>query len=124
MHAPGLDRPGLWRAVGWCLIVAVVYLSLTPHPPPSAMSYGDKLNHFAGYAALMAWWLQLERQVWRLALLLIVLSLILEILQDLSGYRQGDIYDMAANTCGVALGWLATRLLPDWLPRIERLLPR
>ena len=120
MAASRLGHPALWRGIGWALILAVVYLSLTPKPPPATVAFGDKFSHLAGYAGLMAWWLQVDGRACRQALFFILMSLMLEILQDLSGFRTGDIYDMAANSLGVGLGWLATRLFPDWLARLDR----
>ncbi len=124
MPDPALSRPRLWRALGWLLVLAVVYLSLTPSPPSPDIAQGDKFGHLLAYGGLMAWWLQIRRTPERLALLLILMGLALEILQSLSGYREGDLFDMAANTLGIGLGWLATRLAPDWLPRLDRTLDR
>ena len=113
-----------WIVLGWALILAVLYFSLTPQPPPAGLQVHDKLGHFLAYAALMAWWQQIERDAWRLALLLVLLGLCIELLQSQTGYRQGDIFDLAANTAGIGCGWLLTRLSQDWLARCERLLPR
>lgn len=76
--------------------------------------FSDKFGHLAAYGVLMAWWHQIDRNAWRLALLFIVMGLLLEILQSLSGFRQGDIFDLAANTCGVLLGWLLARFGLRW----------
>jgi VanZ family protein len=108
---PGSLQPGLPRFLGWSLILVVVYLSLTPQPPPTTFSFGDKLGHVAAYAALMACWLRIDRRPERLALLFVLMGLALEILQSLSGFRHGDIFDMAANSLGVGLGWLS--IVPD-----------
>jgi len=123
MPTIALERPGIWRFLGWALIVLVTYLALTPDPP-SAPRFSDKLGHVLAYASLMGWWLQIDRRPQRLALLFVLMGLALEILQSLSGYRTGDIFDMAANTLGVGLGWLSGLLLPDWLARLERRLAR
>lgn len=124
MSGVQLSRPGLWRLLGWALVLLVVYLSLTPKPPPATMNFGDKIGHLAAYAALMGWWMQIERRPERLALLFVLMGLALEILQSFTGYRNGDIFDMAANTLGVGLGWLSALLLPNWLTRLDRLLAR
>lgn len=123
MPTIALERPGIWRFLGWALIVLVTYLALTPDPP-AAPRFSDKLGHVLAYASLMGWWLQIDRRPQRLALLFVLMGLALEILQSLSGYRTGDIFDMAANTLGVGLGWLSGLLLPDWLARLERRLAR
>jgi VanZ family protein len=119
-----LARPGLWRFTGWALVVLVTYLALTPEPPATTLRFGDKLGHVAAYASLMGWWLQIDRRPERLALLFVLMGLALEILQSLGGYRTGDIFDMAANTLGVGLGWLSALLLPDWLARLDKRLAR
>ena len=124
MSGVQLSRPGLWRLLGWALVLLVIYLSLTPKPPPATMNFGDKIGHLAAYAALMGWWMQIERRPERLALLFVLMGLALEILQSFSGSRNGDIFDMAANTLGVGLGWLSALLLPNWLTRLDRLLAR
>jgi VanZ family protein len=113
----------LWRFLGWTLVLTVVYLSLTPKPPPTGVQFGDKIGHLAAYAALMGWWLQIHRRPERLALIFVLMGLAIELLQSLSGFRTGDIFDMAANTLGVGLGWASARLMPDWLARLDRRLP-
>jgi hypothetical protein len=124
MFEPAFSRPRLWRFLGWSLVLVVVYLSLTPKPPPTGMEFGDKFGHLAAYAGLMGWWLQIHRRPERLALLFVLMGLGLEILQSLSGFRNGDIFDMAANTLGVGLGWLTALLLPNWLARLDRMTAR
>jgi VanZ family protein len=122
MSEPVLSRPRLWRFLGWFLVLVVVYLSLTPRPPPSNIELGDKIGHLAAYAGLMGWWLQIHRRPERLALLFVLMGLVLEVLQSLSGFRNGDVFDMAANTLGVGLGWLTALLLPNWLAQLDRML--
>jgi VanZ family protein len=106
-----------WIFLGCLLIGCVAYLSLTPEPPAMDARFSDKLGHLAAYGVLMAWWHQIDRNAWRLALLFILMGLLLEILQSLSGFRQGDIFDLAANTFGIALGWLIARLGLGWSAR-------
>jgi VanZ family protein len=117
----GFSRPRVWLILGWGLLLSVIYLSLTPEPPPTDMfNSGDKLGHLLAYATLMAWWSQLDARHERLALLFVLMGLSLEIAQRFSGYRQGDVFDMAANSLGVGLGWLFTWLKPDWLRWFDR----
>jgi membrane associated rhomboid family serine protease len=106
-----------WIVLGWMLVCSVVYLSLTPEPPAVDARHSDKFGHLAAYGALMAWWLQIDRNAYRLALIFILLGLLLEILQSLGGIRQGDIFDMAANALGVAIGWLIGRRGLHWSDR-------
>jgi hypothetical protein len=120
MPAPplrGLDCGAFW-AGRWCPGDLPVP---DPRTAATTIRFGDKLGHVAAYASLMGWWLQIDRRPERLALLFVLMGLALEILQSLGGYRNGDIFDMAANTLGVGLGWLSALLLPDWLARLDRL---
>ncbi len=105
---------GVWIVFGWILVLMVTYLSLTPKPPESPVEFGDKIGHLIAYATLMGWWHQIERNACRLALAFILMGLALEILQSLGGIRQGDIFDMAANSLGVGLGWFAARFMLGW----------
>jgi VanZ family protein len=115
-----LARRGVWLSLGWALIVVVVYLSLTPKPPSADISQIDKVGHLLAYATLMGWWSQLDTRHCRLALLFVLLGLAMEIAQGLTDYRQGDVLDMAANSVGVGIGWLVSRLRPDWLRLLDR----
>ncbi len=114
------ERRGLWLTLGWGLLLAVVYLSLTPKPPSPDISQIDKVGHFLAYASLMGWWSQIDQRHCRLALLFVLMGLSMEIAQSFTGSRVGDVFDMAANCVGVGLGWLGTRLKPDWLQWIDR----
>lgn len=116
--APRFRR--VWLILGWVLVLMVVTLSLVPLPAPTTLTAQDKLNHLLAYATLMAWWTPLARAACRPALALLLLGLALELLQARSGYREGDIHDMAANALGVGLGALFARLVPDWMRRCER----
>lgn len=42
-----------WRALGWTLVVFVIYASLTPAAPSIPVEAGDKLGHILAYATLM-----------------------------------------------------------------------
>ena len=44
-----------WLALGYGLILLVIYLSLTPAPPSIPIENGDKLGHGMAYATLMVW---------------------------------------------------------------------
>lgn len=115
-----LARRDLWLTLGWVLVLAVIYLSLTPKPPSPDISQIDKVGHLLAYAALMGWWSQIDSRHCRLALLFVLMGLSMEIAQSFTDHRQGDVFDMVANTLGVGLGWLSVRLAPNWLRRIDR----
>ncbi len=106
----------LWLGAGWLGVALVAYFSLVPAPPQIDMEEGDKVAHLVAYAGLMLWFAQVlagrtHRAI--LALLLVALGVALELAQGLTGYRSMSLADMAANTAGVALGWLAA---PPRLP--------
>jgi len=92
---------------GWLWAAAVVWLSLTPSPPDLGIEGGDKLEHVAAYAVLMAWfgWLYQSRAA-RLghAALWIALGFGLEVAQATTGYREFELADIAADAMGVAVG--------------------
>jgi VanZ family protein len=114
-------RRNLWSILGWGLVLLVIYLSLTPKPPPTDfMPSGDKVGHCLAYATLMGWWSQLDTRHCRLALLFVLMGLSMELAQSFIDTRKADVFDMAANSVGVGLGWLSTRLKPDWLRWIDR----
>jgi VanZ family protein len=102
-------RP-LWVAVGWAMVAAVVWVSLTPRPPEVGVLGADKLAHFAAYLLLAGWFGALyagrSRAAWGLALVL--LGVVLEFLQGLGGLRQLDPWDMLANALGVTASFLAS----------------
>ena len=104
----------LWKLGGWLGIALTLAFSLGPSALDEGSSHADKLVHFAGYAVLMFWWAQLvvERR-WKLALTVVLLGIAIELLQGLTPARQPDPLDALANSCGVLLGWLAARLLPN-----------
>jgi VanZ family protein len=103
-----------WTVLGLVYVAVVVYLSLAPAPPPDVLPYPqvDKAVHFLAYAFLMLWFGQIYHQ--RSAALLIasglvMLGILLETLQGLSGYRTFEYTDMAANTLGVVSGFCVAR---------------
>ena len=100
----------LWLGAGWLGVAVVTYFTLAPNPPQIDMREGDKVQHLVAYASLMLWFAQVqtgraERRI--TALLLVAMGIALELAQGLTDYRSLSILDMAANTAGVALGWLA-----------------
>jgi len=107
----------LWHAVGYFLVVLVVYLSLAPEAPVLPGPSGDLASHTLAYGVLMAWFAQVDPpgrgRILR-ALMLVTLAVGLEFAQGLTGYRTFDERDMLAGVVGVALGWLlAPPRVPD-----------
>lgn len=125
----GLRLRSWWLSIGWALLVAVVYLSLTPTPPrPPAFAHIDKLEHLLAYFVLMSWFAQIEfsarrRRGWLLGL--IALGGMVELLQGWGGVRDAEWGDWLADGLGVALGWwLARTAFSHGLLRVEAWLLR
>lgn len=98
----------LGLALGWMMLLAIVWLSLAPSPPTLNVTWGDKLGHLGAYATLMLWFSQLyagrnPRRAWAAAF--IALGVGLEFAQAATGYRSFEWLDMVANTLGVVIAW-------------------
>ncbi len=114
-----------WLIIGWMLIAAVIFLSVTAHPPKLLSVKGfDKVEHFASYFVLMGWFVQLYRthkQRLLYALLFIGQGMALEVVQGMSRWRTFDYWDAAANSAGIILAWWwSFRGLDRLLPALER----
>ena len=102
-----------WQAGGWLLVFLVIYLSLVPFPPqPVPFAFADKLEHGFAYGLLSFWFCQVH--VSAHSRLLVIAALIglgagLEFLQEGTGYRTFDVWDMAANCIGALFGLLLVR---------------
>jgi VanZ family protein len=102
-------RP-LWLALGGLIIAAIVYFSLFKLAIDTDIQGGDKLGHLLAYGGLMAWWSQLcvsTATRLKLALAFVALGGVMELAQGLTPDRYPEWLDLAANTAGVLLGWLA-----------------
>jgi VanZ family protein len=115
--------------IGWMLVILVVYLSLTPHPPePMRFENADKFEHALAYAALSFWFCHIYSSV--ISRLLVIAALVglgvgLEYVQGWTGYRTFDVMDMLADGAGVLLGWMLVltplmRVLADVERRLAR----
>jgi VanZ family protein len=117
---------GWWLALGWLLVLAILWLSLTPSPPQIDIEQGDKLGHALGYAVLMFWFSQLHgsrRARIACALGFVAMGIAIEFAQRATGYRSFEVLDMLADAAGVAVGWVLARLTGTrLLERIEFLL--
>lgn len=94
----------LWLIIGWGLVLAIWYLSLTPKPPEVGIKFWDKLSHFVAYAVLMGWFGQLylekyQRLFW--VAFFVSMGIGIEIFQGMGEYRLFEYRDMLANTLGV-----------------------
>ena len=103
-------------ALGWTLVGAIVWLSLTPSPPSFEIGFAqaDKFEHALAYGSTMFWFAQLYvRSRVRLAYAIgfIALGIALEFVQGQVG-RDFEVADMAADALGVALGWAGALAVP------------
>jgi len=89
------------------MVVAIVYGSLTPTPIQIPVNQGDKLGHMFSYGVLMGWFMQLYTRAAhiRLAVLCVALGILMEYAQLVSGYRDFEYLDMAADAVGVSIAW-------------------
>ena len=67
----------LWLAIGWTMVITIIYLSLAPVsiPGPEGVN-ADKWCHVIAYGALMLWFAQLyESRAARMILCLLLFAL-------------------------------------------------
>ena len=115
----------LWQAIGYALVLFVIYQSLNRGPIEIKVVEGNLLGHFAAYGTLMLWFSQIYapgRARVACAAGFVLLGFGLEIAQGLTDHRTFDLFDVAANATGVALGWLlAPPRAPNFLRKLESL---
>lgn len=105
----------LGLAVGWAMILAILWLSLTPAPPQLEVRFGDKIGHVAAYGGVMYWFCQLylgKKARLGLVAAFVTMGVGIEFLQDATGYRSLELLDMLADTAGVLFGWAAASFIP------------
>ena len=107
---PDLKLRFLWLAIGYALVMLVVFLSLTSNPVSLEIElpYQDKFFHALAYFALMAWFSQIYHDRFQrnmIALVFIFMGVTLEYLQGFDPNRYFEYADMVANSVGVALGF-------------------
>lgn len=114
----------LWLAIGYALVALVIYLTASSHPPDSGIDLPnfDKVMHALAYFVLMGWFAQLyhvkkHRIIYALAF--IFMGGALEVVQSFDPARSAELADMVANTSGVLLALLVTRI-----PALRRLLKK
>ena len=105
----------IWLATGYALVMLVIYLSVTSHPPDPGieMPNFDKVAHTLAYFAMMGWFAQiyhLKKQRLIYALFFIALGVALEFVQSFDPARMAEFADMVANTSGVLIAILITRM--------------
>jgi VanZ family protein len=102
----------VWMVIAWALVLLVIYLSLTPHPPePVRFDNADKFEHALAYAALSFWFCHLYKTKYARLLVIVALAclgVVLEYVQGWTGYRTFDVMDMLADSVGVVMGFMLT----------------
>lgn len=98
------------------LLAIVIFstLSLIPNPDKITMGTSDIALHFIGNVLLIlsAWVACLGRyDAWMPLLFSIPYSILIELSQGLTEYRQPELLDVVANICGLATGFLICVLL-------------
>lgn len=121
-----LRFPWVWLASGWLLVLGVCAGSLLPGDSVPDFDVSDEIMHAASYFLLMVWFAGLYRRGRHvlIAVTLLALGVLLEIVQEGTGYRTFDYEDMLANGTGIAAGLLLSFwLLEGWCLRVEKLWP-
>lgn len=104
----------LWLLVGWLILAAIVYVSLSPVPPEPEFEINDKVLHFAMYFILTTWFAQIYspgKQLIVYALLFFSIGIALELGQGFIVERSASPLDAFANGAGIAAG-IALSLTP------------
>lgn len=123
---PELKLRFLWMAIGYALVVLVVFLSLTSNPVDTGLEFPlqDKLFHALAYFALMAWFAQIYHDRFQrnmIAVVFVIMGFTLEYLQSFDPARYAEAGDMVANVTGVALGFsIALTRVKNTLVHIEK----
>ena len=125
---PDLKLRFLWLAIGYALVMLVVFLSLTSNPVSLEIElpYQDKFFHALAYFVLMAWFAQIYHDKFQrnmIALVFIFMGVTLEYLQGFDPNRYFEYADMVANSVGVALGFaLALTGAKNILLKLEKVI--
>jgi VanZ family protein len=107
---PQLHWKRLWINAGYVLLLTVLVSALLPAMGATTMivPYGDKIAHAIGFAVLMIWFggLVPRRNYPHIFVALLVYGGVIELLQNLTGYRSMELADLGADALGLVLGWV------------------
>lgn len=107
-----VSYPVLWQLVGVILLATIILGSLLPisiGQPTNTLPHLDKIVHFSAWGLLSGWYLAViprRRNNWLIPLFLFALSLWIEWLQGITGYREASLADGVANLAGITFGSL------------------
>ena len=110
------------KIIFWCALTTVLALSLMPGPMvPTGMGFWDwdKAQHALGFFGLTVLGLLAypQKPLLRMAVYFVALGGLIEVAQWASGWRQGDLLDLLADTLGIGIAvvlWWAWQL---WFSR-------
>lgn len=99
----------VWLAIGYGLVAATAWGSLTPHPPYVLFIAADKIVH-AGTYGLLAFWFGQLYPGWRGQAVVVIaftaLGVALEFAQAYwSVFRHFDWFDAGASAVGALVAW-------------------
>jgi VanZ family protein len=95
------------------MLLVITWLALTPQPPRQASLGWDKANHFCAFAALavMARLARPRLSWFQVAVGLIAYGGAIELIQSQLPPREGDWFDLLADSVGIGLGLFVHALL-------------
>lgn len=97
----------MFLMLGWLMVVTVFLLSLLPLSLPQGdISGSDKVGHYLAYFLLTFWFLHLYEKPLYVVLAFMMMGVVIEWLQSLTGYRYYEIADIIANSAGVLSAWM------------------
>jgi len=104
----------MMKTAFWTLVLVTLWLSLIPADQvPSSLHFWDKAQHALGFAGLaVTGLLAYPSYARRVILGLALLGVGIEVAQWLTGWRQGDWVDWAADCTGLGVGAFGLRLAP------------
>jgi VanZ family protein len=104
-----------FRALTWCCVVALAFLSLLPAVEMTRTGFGHRLEHFVAYAGsagiAMIGYGQRSQSRWIILCCFCAYAGMLEFLQHFSLGRSPALGDFAASALGASAGTLAMALL-------------
>lgn len=121
---------GLWWALGWAMVLFILYSTLAPSRYVPNLHIWDKLEHATAFFGMTFWFggLVARRRFWILGIVMSCFGAAIEVAQGTMGLgRDMDIHDWIADDCGilVAVAVLLTcvpRSQGSWLRWVERLI--
>jgi len=115
-----LKKIALIAVIAYSILLLVVSLASLKNLPDVGVSFGDKIFHCLAYFVLAILWFAAfvftfsfnkRKAIIYSVCISILFGILIEVLQDtLTDYRALDIYDVFANTLGVAIAVLILTL--------------